>query len=67
MVTIITHQRDYQISYAVLEKEIADFLINDAQCSFSGTKVINFNGGIPDRTTARNQRTGNGQAHRFLW
>ena len=41
---------DYQISYAVLEKEIADFLINDAQCSFSGTKVINFNGGIPDRT-----------------
>ena len=41
---------DYQISYAVLEKEIADFLINDAHCSFSGTKVINFNGGIPDRT-----------------
>ena len=41
---------DYQISYAILEKEIADFLINDAQCSFSGTKVINFNGGIPDRT-----------------
>ena len=40
---------DYQISYAVLEKEIADYLINDAQCSFSGTKVINFNGGIPDR------------------
>lgn len=41
---------DYQISYAVLEKEIADYLINDAQCSFSGTKVINFNSGIPDRT-----------------
>ena len=41
---------DYQISYACLEKEIADFLINDAQNSFSGTKVINFNGGIPDRS-----------------
>ena len=43
---------DYQagVSYAVLEKEIADYLINDACNSFSGTKVINFNGGIPDRT-----------------
>ncbi len=40
---------DYQTSYATLEKEIADYLINDAQCSFSGTKIINFNNGVPDR------------------
>ena len=38
---------DYSTSYAVLESEVADFLINDAQNSFSGTKVINFNSGIP--------------------
>ena len=38
---------DYSTSYATLEKEIADYLINDAQNSFSGTKVINFNSGIP--------------------
>jgi len=40
---------DYQTSYAVLEREIADYLINDAQCSFSGTKIVNFNNGVPDR------------------
>ena len=40
---------DYQTSYATLEKEIADYLINDAQCSFSGTKILNFNNGVPDR------------------
>ena len=39
---------DYQISYATLEKEIADYLINDCQNGFSGTKIINFNSGIPD-------------------
>ena len=38
---------DYSTSYATLEKEIADYLINDAQNSFSGTKVINFCSGIP--------------------
>ena len=38
---------DYSTSYATLEKEIVDYLINDAQNSFSGTKVINFNSGIP--------------------
>jgi hypothetical protein len=38
---------DYQgcLPYCVLEEEIADFLINDAQNGFSGTKVINFNNG----------------------
>ena len=40
---------DYQTSYATLEKEIADYLINDAQSSFSGTKIVNFNNGVPDR------------------
>ncbi len=40
---------DYQISYATLEKEIADYLINDCQSGFSGTKVVNFNNGVPDR------------------
>ena len=39
---------DYQISYATLEKEIADYLINDCQNGFSGTKILNFNSGIPD-------------------
>jgi hypothetical protein len=35
------------LPYAVLEEEIADFLINDVQNKFSGTKVVNFNNGIP--------------------
>ena len=40
---------DYQgaISYAVLEEEIADYLINEVQNGFSGTKVVNFSNGIP--------------------
>ena len=40
---------DYQgaLPYAVLEEEIADYLINEVQNGFSGTKVINFNNGIP--------------------
>jgi hypothetical protein len=40
---------DYNTAYATLEKEIAEYLINDAMCSFSGTKIINFSNGIPDR------------------
>ena len=40
---------DYQTAYAVLEKEVADYLINDTQNGFSGTKVVNFNNGVPDR------------------
>ena len=35
------------LPYAILEEEIADFLINDVQNKFSGTKVVNFNNGIP--------------------
>lgn len=37
------------IGYATLEAEISDYLINDVQCGFSGTKIINFNNGVPDR------------------
>jgi len=42
---------DYQgaLPYAVLEEEIADYLINDTINGFSGTKVVNFNNGIPDK------------------
>lgn len=40
---------DYQgcLPYTVLEEEIADYLINEVQNHFSGTKVINFNNGEP--------------------
>lgn len=40
---------DYQgaVPYSKLEEEIADYLINEVQHGFSGTKVINFNNGIP--------------------
>lgn len=50
---------DYQgsIPYAVLENDIAQYLINEVQNGFSGTKVINFNNGVPteeqmDETTS---------------
>lgn len=36
-------------SYIELESQISDYLINDVRNGFSGTKVINFNAGIPDR------------------
>ena len=35
------------LPYALLEENIADYQINDCQNGFSGTKVINFNNGIP--------------------
>jgi hypothetical protein len=40
---------DYQgaLPYAVLEEEVSDYLINEVQNGFSGTKVVNFNGGQP--------------------
>ena len=37
------------LPYALLESEIADYLINDTINGFSGTKVINFNNGVPDK------------------
>lgn len=40
---------DYQgaIPYALLEEEVADYLINEVKNGFSGTKVVNFNNGLP--------------------
>lgn len=40
---------DYQgaVPYCVLEEEISDYLINEVQNGFSGTKVVNFNNGVP--------------------
>ena len=40
---------DYQgaLPYALLEESIADYLINEVQNGFSGTKVVNFNNGVP--------------------
>ena len=35
--------------YALLEEEISAYLINETQSSFSGTKVVNFNNGVPDK------------------
>ena len=37
------------LAYVELEKEISAYLLNDCQNSFSGTKVINMNNGVPDR------------------
>jgi hypothetical protein len=40
---------DYQgsIPYALLEEEVADYLINEVQNGFSGTKIVNFSNGLP--------------------
>jgi hypothetical protein len=35
------------LTYALMEEEIADYLINDIRGGFSGTKIINFNNNIP--------------------
>ena len=35
------------LPYALLEENIADYQINDVENGFSGTKVINFNNGVP--------------------
>lgn len=37
------------LPYALLEDEIGDYLINDTINGFSGSKVVNFNNGIPDK------------------
>ena len=37
------------LAYAELESEVSDYLINDVQNGFSGTKVVNFNNGVPDK------------------
>ena len=43
--------------YAVLEDEISDYLINDTINGFSGTKIVNFNNGIPDPTKMESIKT----------
>jgi len=41
------------LPYALLEEEIGDYLINDVKNGFSGTKIINFNNGVPDEEKMR--------------
>lgn len=41
------------LPYAKLEEEIAEYLINEVQNSFSGTTIVNFNNGIPDEEKRR--------------
>ena len=40
---------DYQgaLPYALLEEQVADYLLNEVSNGFSGTKVVNFNNGVP--------------------
>jgi len=40
---------DYQgaVPYTLLEEEVADYLINEVQNGFSGTKIVSFNNGVP--------------------
>jgi len=35
------------VNYAALEEEISNYLINEVQNGFSGTKIVNFNNGVP--------------------
>lgn len=41
------------LPYAYLEEQIGDYLINDVNNGFSGTKIINLNNGVPDKETQR--------------
>ena len=41
------------LPYAYLEEQIGDYLINDINSGFSGTKIINLNNGVPDKETQR--------------
>lgn len=41
------------LAYAVLEEEIADFQVNDAQNGFTPTTILNFNNGVKDEETRR--------------
>jgi hypothetical protein len=49
------HSVDYEgaLDYAILEQEIAQYLVNDVKNGFSGTKVINFNNGTPTEEQQR--------------
>jgi len=37
------------LPYAVLEEEIGDYLVNDTVNGFSGTRIVNFNNGVPSK------------------
>lgn len=37
------------LGYALLEEKICEYLINDVTNGFSGTKVVNFNNGVPPK------------------
>lgn len=41
------------LPYAELENEISDYLLNEVKNSFSGTKIVNFNNGVPDQEQRR--------------
>jgi len=41
------------LPYAYLEEQIGDYLINDINSGFSGTKIVNLNNGVPDKETQR--------------
>jgi hypothetical protein len=43
------------VPYALLEEEIADYQINDAQNGFSPTTIVNFNNGIPEDQEKRQE------------
>lgn len=51
------HAVDYEgaLDYAVLEEEIAAYLINETRNSFSPTTIINFNNGVPPEDERRRQ------------
>lgn len=46
---------DYEgcLDYAVLEEKIAEYLVNEVTNGFSGTKVVNFNNGVPSEEEQR--------------
>jgi len=48
---------DYEgaLDYCVLEERIAEYLINEVENGFSGTKVVNFNNGVPTEEQQRIQ------------
>lgn len=37
------------LPYAEMENEISDYLLNEVKNSFSGTKIVNMNNGVPDQ------------------
>ena len=46
------------LPYALLEEEIADYLINDAQNGFSPTTLLNFNNAVPEDEEKRRDIAG---------